>query len=73
MSFSFRTQQAVAPYRLFMGVGGNRYLMHGQATPGHNNGVPVKSVAQAKQIAAAWRETGITAPFLYPEWPNGLR
>lgn len=73
MSFSFRTQQAVAPYRLWLGVGGNRYLMHGQATEGHNNGVPVKSVAEAKRIAAAWRESGIPAPFLYPEWPNGLR
>lgn len=63
MSFSFKTQQAVAPYRLWLGAGGNRYLMYGQRTPGHNNGVPVKSVAEAKRIAAAWRESGIRAPF----------
>lgn len=71
--FSYKTQQSVAPYRLFMGAGDCRYLMHGQSTAGRNNGVPVKSVAEAKKIAAAWRETGIPAPFLYPEWPNGLR
>lgn len=73
MSFSFKTQQAVAPYRLWLGAGGVRYLMHGQQTPGFNNGVPVKSVAHAKAIAAAWRESGIPAPFLFPDWPQGLR
>lgn len=73
MSFSFKTQKSVSPYRLWLGVGGNRYLMHGQRTPGLNNGVPVKSVAEAKAIAAAWRESGIPAPFLFPDWPQGLR
>ena len=63
MAFSFKTQQAVAPYRLWLGVGGNRYLLHGQSTQGKNNGVPVKSVAEAKRIAAAWRESGIRAPY----------
>jgi len=71
--FSYKTQQSVSPYRLFMGVGGNRYLMHGQQTRGHNNGVPIKSLTDAKKIAAAWRESGIPAPFLYPEWPSGLK
>ena len=63
MAFSFKTQKAVAPYRLWLGVGHNRYLLHGQKTPGKNNGVPVKSVAEAKSIAAAWRESGIPAPY----------
>lgn len=63
MSFSFKTQQAVAPYRLWLGAGGARYLLHGQTTPGKNNGVPVESIAEAKRIAAAWRESGIPAPF----------
>lgn len=73
MSFSFKTQQSVAPYRLWLGVGNCRYLLHGQSTVGRNNGVPVKSVAEAKKLAAAWRESGVAAPFLYPEWPMGLR
>jgi hypothetical protein len=51
------------PYRLWLGAGGVRYLLHGQSTPGHNNGVPVKSVSEAKRIAAAWRESGIRAPY----------
>ena len=63
MAFSFKTQQAVAPYRLWLGIGGNSYLLHGQTTHGRHNGVPVKSVAEAKRIAAAWRESGIPAPF----------
>jgi hypothetical protein len=63
MSFSFKTQKAVAPYRLWLGVGHNRYLLHGQATPGKNNGVPVKSVAEAKRIAAEWRKSGIRPPY----------
>ena len=63
MSFSLKTQQSVAPYRLWLGAGNRRYLLHGQATPGKNNGVPVKSVAEAKRIAAAWRESGTPAPF----------
>lgn len=70
MSFSFKTQQAVAPYRLWLGTGGIRYLMHGQKTPGHNNSVPVYSVSEARKIAAAWRESGVPAPFLYPDWPT---
>jgi|GEM_PF-6708529 len=63
MSFSFRAQQAVAPYRLRIMRGGRRYLLHGQKTPGLNNGVPVKSVAEAKRIAEAWRTSGIPAPY----------
>jgi hypothetical protein len=62
MAFSLKTQHAVAPYRLWIGVGGNRYLLHGQGTPGKNNGVPVKSVAEAKRIAAEWRKHGVRAP-----------
>lgn len=72
MSFSHKTQKAVAPYRLWVGVGGRRYLMHGQKTPGHNNGVPVRSVKQAKEVAEAWRKSGVAAPYLYPQWPDGL-
>lgn len=71
--FSPKTQKQVAPYRLWMGAGNCRYLMHGQRTPGHNNGVPVRSVAEAKRIAAAWRESGIRPPYLYPDWPEGLK
>lgn len=63
ITFSFKTQQAVAPYRLWLGAGSVRYLLHGQKTPGRNNGVPVASVAEAKRIAATWRESGIPAPF----------
>lgn len=72
MSFSHRTQQSVAPYRLWLGQGRHRYLMHGQRTPGHNNGVPVRSVKHAQEIAKAWRETGVLPPYLYPEWPAGF-
>lgn len=72
MAFSFRTQQKVAPYRLWLGQGNCRYLMHGQKTPGHNNSVPVRSVAHAIEVAQAWKASGIAAPYLYPEWPAGL-
>lgn len=67
MPFSYKTQQSVAPYRLWLGVGHLRYLIHGQATPGRNHGVPVKSVAEAKKIAAAWRASGVAAPYVYPD------
>lgn len=73
MSFSLKTQKSVAPYRLRVMQGGRRYLVHGQKTPGHNNGVPVRSVRHAQEVAKAWRESGVAAPYLYPDWPTGER
>jgi hypothetical protein len=67
--FSHRTQKTVAPYRLWVASGGGRYLMHGQKTPGANNSVPVRSVAEARRIAEVWRQSGVAAPYLYPDWP----
>jgi hypothetical protein len=69
MNFSFKTQQSVAPYRLWVAQGGGRYLMHGQKTPGFNNSAPVRSVRHAQEVAEAWREKAVPAPYLYPEWP----
>lgn len=68
MHFSARTQKSVAPYRLWIAVGGGRYLMHGQKTEGANNSVPVRSVKHAQEIAAAWRAAGVNAPYRYPDY-----
>ncbi len=41
-----------------------RRLWHGQkSAPGHNNSVPVKSIKQARQIAAYWQDHGIPQPY----------
>lgn len=65
---SYRTQKSVAPYRLWIAEGGRRYLMHGQKTSGHNNGVPVKSVMEAKRIAEHWRASGVKPPYTFPDY-----